>query len=251
MITLTIDGKNVTAHEHDTVLNAAQDNGIFVPTLCHHKAVKPYGACRLCLVEVTKGERTRVVASCGYRVEEGISVDTQAPAAVQARNVVMEMLLARCPDSKTVRDLAEKMGVADTRFPRQNENCILCGLCVQVCEQNLGAASISFVGRGSRRRVMVPFEQQATECIGCGACVAVCPTGAVGLHDEHSERNLTTWNTSLPRAECVRCGRHFGTIQQCDLVIKRAALHGSAYQMCPACRREVAAETLSSHCLSR
>jgi predicted molibdopterin-dependent oxidoreductase YjgC len=135
-----------------------------------------------------------------------------------------------------------------TRFPRQNENCILCGLCVEVCAKNLGLASISFVGRGSRRRVMAPFGRQSADCIGCGACAAVCPTGAVEVQDEGAERTISTWNTKLPRAQCRRCQKPFGTIQQCDSVMKRTALHGKALQLCPACRREVAAESMSLHC---
>lgn len=245
MITLTIDGKTVTAHEHNSILEVAQDNGIFIPALCHHRAVKAYGACRLCLVEVNKGGRTRVVASCSYRVEEGISVDTRAPAAVRARNVVMEMLLARCPDSEVVRELARRMGVAGTRFPKQSEDCILCGLCVQVCAENLGLASISFVGRGSSRRVMVPFGQQSADCIGCGACAAVCPTGAIKVHDDGAERILPGWNTNLPRVRCRECGRYFGTIRQCNSVIERTELHVNAFQLCPDCRREAAAGSLS------
>jgi len=248
MIKFTIDGKSVAAPEQHSILDAAQDNGVFIPALCHHRAVQSYGACRLCLVEVSKNDRTRVVASCSYRVEEGISVDTRAPAAVKARNVVMEMLLARCPDSATVRDLAARMEVADTRFPKQGENCILCGLCVEVCAKNLGLASISFVGRGRRRRVMTPFGQQSADCIGCGACAAVCPTGAIEVHDEGEERTLSAWNTNLPRTRCRKCGGYFGTIRQCDSVMKKTVLHGNAFQLCPACRREVAAESMSLHC---
>ena len=245
MITLTIDGKTIAAHEHNSILDVARENGIFIPALCHHKAVKAYGACRLCLVEVKRGGRTRIVASCSYRVEEGISVDTRAPAAVKARNVVMEMLLARCPDSKTVRNLARRMGVADTRFPKQKENCILCGLCVEVCSQNLGIAGISFVGRGIRRRVMVPFEQPSADCIGCGACASVCPTGAIEVHDEGVERTLSVWNTNLPRARCRKCGGYFGTVRQCTSVMTKVPLSGHALQLCPACRREVVAESTS------
>jgi NADH dehydrogenase/NADH:ubiquinone oxidoreductase subunit G len=245
MITLTIDGKTVAAHEDNSILEAAQDNGIFIPTLCHHRAVRAYGGCRLCLVEVKKGGRTRVVASCGYRVEEGASVDTRAPAAVRARNVVMEMLLARCPDSEAVRELAARMGVAGTRFPKQEEDCILCGLCVQVCAEKLGFASISFVGRGSRRRVMVPFERQSADCIGCGACAVVCPTGAVKVSDEGAQRTLPGWHTKLPRVRCRGCGSYFGTIRQCDSVRERTALHLNAFELCPDCRREAAAANLS------
>ena len=176
-------------------------------------------------------------------------MNTQAPAAVRARNVVMEMLLARCPDSETVRELATRMGVAGTRFPKQKEDCILCGLCVQVCAENLGRASISFVGRGSRRRVMTPFGGQSDDCVGCGACAAVCPTGAAKVHDHGAEITLSAWNTSLPRVRCRKCKGFFGTIRQRDSVTKKTALHGNAFELCPACRREVAAESISLHCL--
>jgi bidirectional [NiFe] hydrogenase diaphorase subunit len=174
-------------------------------------------------------------------------VDTQAPAAVEARNVVMEMLLARCPESTTVRQLAAKMGVAETRFPKQDKDCVLCGLCVQVCTEKLGHASLSFVGRGSQRRVMVPFGEQSEDCIGCGACAAVCPTGAIQIHDQGAQRTLTAWKTTLPRVECSKCGKHFGTVRQCDSVIEKTALGTDASQLCPDCRREAAARSIALH----
>jgi len=238
MINFEIDGKPVSSAEGRSILDVARENGIFIPALCHHKAVSPYGACRLCLVEVEKRGRKRVVASCSYPVEEGISVDTQAPAAVKARNMVMEMLLARCPGSARIRALAERMGVKATRFPKQQNDCILCGLCVRVCAERLGRCSIAFVGRGMDRQVVPPFAKQSPDCIGCGACAAVCPTDAIEIGDDGIVRIIADWNTVLRRARCAECGRYFAPVRQLEHVSKALPAGRDLLALCPDCRRK-------------
>ena len=238
MISLTIDDRAVTAHEGDTVLNVANANGVFIPALCYHKAVSPYGACRLCLVEVEKGSRKRVVAACSYLVEDGVRINTQAPKAVKARNMAMELLLARCPESMTLRALANRMGVSGSRFETRNESCILCGLCVRVCGELVGAQCIAFMGRGPERAVTTPYTKPSLQCIGCGACVAVCPTGAI--HQEHKgvATIMPEWETVLQRTKCPECGQHFSTHRQLDHVRERVADIAELLDICPDCRRK-------------
>ena len=118
MVTLTIDGRKVQAEEGTTILEVARENNIYIPTLCHHEEVAPYGACRLCLVEVTRNGRERLVTSCLYEVAEGLKVKTNSERIASNRKTLMELLLARCPNNKAIQDLARQLGVEKTSFKR-------------------------------------------------------------------------------------------------------------------------------------
>ncbi len=181
MINLTIDGKNVQVDEGASVLRAAEKLGIEIPTLCHHKALVPYGACRLCLVELEFSWGSRIQASCVYPAGEGLVVRTDTDRVLRTRKIMMELLLARCPRVEVIREMAAKMGLTDTRFPKKDEDCILCGLCVQVCQERMGVGAINFVGRGVEKRITTAYDKHSPVCMACGACALVCPTQAVDL----------------------------------------------------------------------
>ena len=183
-INLEINGKPVVTEENSTVLEAARSAGISIPTLCYHEALPPYGGCRLCMVEVTSGTRTKLVTSCTYPVEEGLNVTTDSPKIFNIRKTIVELLLARCPNVPLMQNLAKEYGVDTTRLKIiGDDNCILCGLCVRMCEERMGISAITFAGRGVERRVELPFKEQADICRTCGACAFVCPTGAIKLED--------------------------------------------------------------------
>jgi heterodisulfide reductase subunit A len=181
LVEVTIDGRNVQIEKDRTVLDAARKLNIDIPTLCHHEALEPYGACRLCLVEATQGKRTRIVTSCNYPVSDGLDVRTNTDKVVKLRRGVAELLLARCPNSPEVRAMAAKLGVDETPFKKSDEQCILCGLCVRVCRDVMGVGAIGFVNRGSKREISTPFKEMSDVCVSCGACAFVCPTGAITL----------------------------------------------------------------------
>jgi bidirectional [NiFe] hydrogenase diaphorase subunit len=184
VITLTINGREIGAEEGWTVLKAAQNVGIEIPTLCYHEALSSSGACRLCSVEVTtKRGRNRVVASCLYPVEEALNVQTNSEKIKRLRKGLMELLLARCPSSEKIKDMARQMGVTEPRFRLEGEECILCGLCVRVCQEISEARAISAVNRGTKKEIAAPFYDLAETCIGCGGCAYVCPTGAIRIED--------------------------------------------------------------------
>ncbi|MFO8102141.1 MAG: FAD-dependent oxidoreductase [Dehalococcoidia bacterium] len=183
-VNLQIDGKPVSVEENATVLEAARAVGISIPTLCYHEALPPYGGCRLCVVEVTSGNRTKLVTSCTYPVEEGLIVTTDSPKIFDIRKTIIEMLLARCPNVPLMQNLAREYGVDTSRLRViSDDNCILCGLCVRMCAERMGVSAITFAGRGVERRVELPFKEQADICRTCGACAFVCPTGAINLEE--------------------------------------------------------------------
>jgi NADH dehydrogenase/NADH:ubiquinone oxidoreductase subunit G len=178
-ITLNIDDREVTGEEGGTVLKVARGVGIDIPTLCHHEKLEPYGACRLCLVEIGTPPRTRLVTSCVYPAADGLVVKTRSERVIQTRKMLLELLLARAPGAKIIKDLAEEYGVVKARLRRTATFCILCGLCVRYCAEIKKADAIGFIGRGVEREVMFIPEIAAESCPSCRECFPLCPTGVL------------------------------------------------------------------------
>ncbi|MCK4307442.1 (2Fe-2S)-binding protein, partial [candidate division WOR-3 bacterium] len=178
MINLTINSQKIEVEEGTTILEACQQLGIKIPTLCYHKALPSYGACRLCLVEISQGgsPKTSIQASCTYPAKEGLIVKTDTERVIKTRKIMVELLLARCPDSEELLRIAGEMGVVKSRIEPKNEDCLLCGLCVRMCRERMGRGAIGFAGRGSKREVVPAFDVQSDVCQTCGACFSVCPT---------------------------------------------------------------------------
>ncbi len=184
LVRLVIDGREALVERDTTILQAATDLGLEIPTLCHHPALEPYGACRLCTVEVIDRGRSRLVTSCNYPIRSEIEVLTSSESVVRGRRMIVELLWARCPEAEVFKALGARYGIAKPRFElREGELCYLCGLCVRVCDEVVGAKAISFVGRGVEREVGTPFYKVSEACIACGACEFVCPTGAIKVTD--------------------------------------------------------------------
>lgn len=186
-ISLTIDGQPVTAMPGESLLAVARRNGAEVPSLCHHPMLVPYGACRVCLVEVKKNGRKKITTSCNYEVLPDIEVRTDTPEVLRHRKAVLELLLALAPDAPAVQGLARANGVTTARFktapaPAGRPRCILCGQCSRVCSEVVGASALCLSRRGDQRGLVPPFSDRvADSCIGCGACAHVCPTDAVEM----------------------------------------------------------------------
>jgi len=176
-ISLTIDGKNVSAEEGMTIIQAAQRAGITIPSLCHDDRLKPYGACRLCMVEIAKGGRKKLVASCCYLVEEGLVVNTKTEKVENIRKMLIELSLAGCPVGSYVT-LAKEYDIKESRFKLKTPEtpCDLCGLCVRYCAEIKKRNAVCFVGRGVDRTVaLVPGASD--ECSSCRECFDVCDAG--------------------------------------------------------------------------
>jgi bidirectional [NiFe] hydrogenase diaphorase subunit len=175
MIRFTLNGLEVEVEEGTTLLEAARFYGFPIPTLCYNEGLTPYGACRLCVVEIGEGPRAKLVSSCTYPAEEGLKVRTASERVLRARRMVIELLLASCPQSKVIQDIASAHDVRQQRFKQEYEDCIMCGLCVRMCEQQMMAKAIGFRGRGERRSIGTPFDMKSEECRLCGGCIYICP----------------------------------------------------------------------------
>ena len=175
MIKLKLNGLEVSVEEGSTLLEAAQFYGFPIPTLCHMEGLSPYGACRLCVVEIGEEPRSKLVTSCTYPAEEGIVVRTASARVVRARKMIIELHLASCPQSKTIQDLASALGVRQQRFKQEYEDCVLCGRCVRMCNEQMMAGAIGFYGRGEKRAIGTPFDAKSEVCRLCGGCMHVCP----------------------------------------------------------------------------
>ena len=201
MIKLTIDDNAVEVAEGTTLLEAVKSLKIKIPTLCFNTYLKPYGGCRMCLVEITTaqmGGRSRLVSSCTYPAEEGLVVLTATDRVKQARVFVLELLLARCPESAELRVLAEDLGISYDDSSTMDEvgnyllheapkpeatKCILCGLCVRVCAEVTKRNALSLTYRGANRKVTTPFKKISETCIGCGSCAYLCPTNTITIEE--------------------------------------------------------------------
>lgn len=242
MVTLTIDGREVQAEEGAVILDVAKDNNIYIPALCSHEGVTPYGACRLCMVEISQRGRERLVASCLYPVEEGLTVKTNTERVNEVRRMVAELLLARCPDSEVIQDLASKLGVDKPTFRLEegNRKCILCALCARVCQEVVGVSAISLVNRGVDRRLATPFDTDYSEaCIGCGSCVYVFPTHAITMEDT-GERRLIKWphnRMEFKLKKCKICGNYWAPEKQIEYIAKISGTLPEEYDVCPNCRQ--------------
>jgi len=175
-IRLEIDGKEVKATEGMTVLEAAQSAGIFIPTLCHHEKLEPFGACRVCIVEVEVNGWTKLVVSCVYPVEENIIVRTRSEKVDRIRKTIIELLMAHAPDSTQLQDFAKEYGADKDRFEKDASFCIHCGLCVRYCAEVAKKNAIGFVGRGINKEISFIPEIAAKECNACKECFPLCPT---------------------------------------------------------------------------
>ncbi len=175
-ILLQIDGREVEAREGMTILEAAQNAAIFIPTLCHHEKLDSYGACRICTVEIENRGRTHLVAACLYPAEENLLVRTRSENVDKIRKMILELMLAHAADAQGLEDLARTYGANKARFEKEPSFCILCGLCVRYCAEVKKKNAIAFIDRGVRREINFISEIASKECRSCKECFPLCPT---------------------------------------------------------------------------
>jgi len=226
LLELTIDNQKVTAEPGTSILEAALGHGIYIPNLCYDSRLKPYGGCRLCLVEV-QGQR-KLIASCATPVKSDMVVLTNTPKVAKIRKTLLELLLLHhpldCPicdkaGECALQDLVFLYGASESRFSavrrqetgltespliaRTMSRCILCGKCVKICHDYQGARAVNFIGRGFKTKVSPAFEE-TLDCEFCGQCVDACPVGALGSTAYRSRSR--SWYEEEHATICPYCG---------------------------------------------
>ncbi len=230
IIDITVDGRRVKTEERTMLLKILQEQGIYVPTLCHHPALEPSGACRLCVVEVSKDSwkgSSKLVTSCLYPAEDGLIVKTRTAAVLKTRRALLELYLAQCPAAEEIKMLARLEGIDTTSFKPgdPDSRCILCGLCTRVC-QDCGPGAISTLWRGMDKKIAPNPEGFGQDCTGCRACAYICPTDAIPM--EQKDQVLKIWNREFVIPVCTvdpeRC-RGCGICEEvCPFSVPRSAM---------------------------
>ncbi len=207
LVLVNVDGRTAEVPRGTTILNAARRLGVSIPTLCNYRGLSPYGACRVCLVEIETPRGGQLVASCSHPIEDAIVVHTETDRVKEARRTVLELLLAQAPDSRELAEFAAGLGVTATPFePAAGNKCILCGLCSRVCNEMMGRGAINLFGRGAEREVGPAYGEQSQQCQACGACAVVCPTGAIDLSTITARRlqpHFTAFDKYLTARPCI------------------------------------------------
>jgi NADH dehydrogenase/NADH:ubiquinone oxidoreductase subunit G len=209
MINLRIDRKKLRVEDGQSILEAAMDAGIKIPTLCHHPALEPVGACRLCTVEVTQGGRTFHAASCVTPVAEGMVVRTDTKTVREIRRTILDLLMSKCPEVRVLRELGAPLGLTEPSYPVEDGICFLCGICVRACREIVGAEAISIADRGSESQVVPPFATPSARCISCGTCTTVCPARTFDLKKVESLRTMHGEGGDVRVRKCVVCEEHY------------------------------------------
>lgn len=195
-IALRMDGRKVLAVRGEFLLDVARREGFHIPSLCAFEGLRPYAACRICLVRVGGGGRERVVTACNYPLSEGLEVTTSDAGIKRLRRSTAALLLAMAPASPEIRALARSLGVRQGRMRIRDASnrCIACGLCVRICGDVVGAHAVTFSSRGAGRKVTLPFDEMDLEaCTACGACSFVCPTGCIDMEGRKLRQLRDRW----------------------------------------------------------
>jgi NADH dehydrogenase/NADH:ubiquinone oxidoreductase subunit G len=240
MPTLTVNGKKVTVGEDAYILEAARKAGVAVPTLCDFAGLEPWGGCRLCVVDMSLAswddDWFKMVTACNHPVADGMTVITDSERVKETRQVVLDLLLARCPDTPLIQKLAAEHGIERTSYKPREEptDCILCGLCTRVCD-HIGVSAISSVNRGTGREIAPPFHEPPPDCIGCLSCAEICPTDCIPFKTTNQSR--TIWDKQFEMLRCSKCGRAHITRDQAAYYADRNGVPESYFETCDACKR--------------
>ncbi len=211
---INVDGRIIEATAGEMLLEVLNEYGIYVPQLCNHPSLPPNGACRLCMVEVSKkgSKSEKTVASCLYPVEEGLNVKTRTNEILTIRRTLLKLYLAQSPASESIKDLARIEGIDTTPYTADDPDnrCVMCGLCTRAC-LDYGPGAISTLGRGIDKHIGPNMTEIAEDCTGCKSCTYVCPTDAIPYKQESEQLSIWGKNFKIPICKvnpelCRACG---------------------------------------------
>jgi bidirectional [NiFe] hydrogenase diaphorase subunit len=246
MPTLKINGRKVTVAEDVYLLEACRAAGVVVPTLCNFDGLEPWGGCRLCVVDMSLAKWDddwfKMVTACNHPVEEGMTVVTDSERVLATRRVVLDLLLARCPETPLIQQLAREYGIEETSYEVNPEptDCILCGLCTRVCD-HIGVSAIASTDRGWGREIAPPFNEPPPDCIGCLACAEVCPTDHIKFTTSNSCR--TIWGKEFEMVRDPSTGEAVITKAQAKHFAKRSGVPLKYFETSDRTKRHEVAKT--------
>lgn len=237
---LEIDGVMVEVDEGATILEAARKVGAEIPTLCHHEGLEAWGGCRMCVVDIQQqgwdDDYFKLVTSCNHPAWDGMQVFTHSERVMDTRKVVIDLLLARCPNAPLIQIMAEEHGVEETSYVPRSEpdDCILCGLCTRVCD-HLGISAISTVNRGIGKEIAPPFFEAPPDCVGCLACAEVCPTDCIPF--EANQYRRTIWGKTFEMLRDPKGGPAVITKAQAEFFAGRGGVPASYFESSDSSKR--------------
>lgn len=245
MINVTIDGRSFRTEPETWLLQICREHDIPIPTLCYHESIEPGGACRLCMVEITRKDWdgwSTLVTACNYPAKDGLIVRTNSDRVRRMRATVLDLLLARAPNAKIIQDLAREYGITETSYRQDvgRDDCILCGLCTRVCADVIGSAAISTLSRGQYKEIGTPFHEPPPDCIGCASCAHVCPTETIRVEEAHGFRKI--WGRTFEMVRCEECGKAFITLEQREKLITKSGLPEVYFNVCDVCKKKTTAK---------
>jgi NADH dehydrogenase/NADH:ubiquinone oxidoreductase subunit G len=209
MTSFKMNRRTLKVEAGTSILEAARDAGIYIPTLCYHPALESVGACRLCIVEMTSRGRTGHVAACVTPAVEGSVVKTDTPEVARIRRTVLGLLIAKCPEVTILRELAKRLDVGEPDYPLEDGICFLGGICVRACREIVGAEAIGIAQRGAESEVLPPFATPSARCIGCGTCTTVCPARTFELSKVDAVTTMHGDSDDARTRKCVVCDEHY------------------------------------------
>ena len=246
MVTVTINKSQYQAEEGEPLLSVAIREKIDIPHLCYEESLDPYGACRLCMVDLLTCSKQEMTTACTLRAQDGLEILTDTPDIIKYRSTLFELYLAQAPKSEVIKEMATRYGVTKTRFQKKivhddplGGKCILCGICVRVCDEIMGASAINFINRGPGTVINTPFFEENPDCRGCGTCAKVCPTHAIKIEDIGDERVMRSWSgTRIKLQQCTECGVYFSPKELLEKSLSQLepAIAEELRLLCPACR---------------
>jgi NADH dehydrogenase/NADH:ubiquinone oxidoreductase subunit G len=248
-ITVDIDGRKFKAGKGEYLLDVCRREGFDIPTLCHHDGLERTGGCRLCLTEVNKkgwdDDWWELVVSCLFPVEDGLKVRTNSRPVQETRAMVAELLLARAPKSKQIKELAAKLGVYRTSFEKKadSDNCIMCQLCVRACEA-IGTKAISAHFRGQQKGIGTFYLQASDDCIGCLSCANVCPTDVIEFKETKTTREI--WGRRFKLITCPATKAKLVTKEMAAYMVENAELPEDYFNESDPLKRARTAETFKA-----
>lgn len=235
MIDILINNKKISAKKNQTILQAAKENGIKIPQLCFHPALKPSGSCKLCGVEVKSPSGKHVVMlSCVMKVKPGLEIQTESEMVTAHRENAFNKLLNMAPESERIRNLAQSFNVNITPPP---DGCIKCRLCIRVCSEIVGAGALKMVKTNEGSKVLA----QPGKCIGCGTCANLCPTNIIKVVDQDGVRTVSIKDQTVGQLileRCEGCGNMYATSNFLKHVDDINLAHPDTkehHSLCPAC----------------